>query len=117
MKLYNNNNSITLYDLIGAKRPKSVLKSVCIHKNKNNAFSLCEIDVEAYDDTFSNATRYPSGQDRTYEVITKTIIKYQDKIKEFIGTNLDYVDVMHYSTFDTHFQDRVYFNEADRKRM
>ena len=105
---------ISLYDLIGMKKKNSVLKSVFIYKNKNKAYSKCSIDIEAYDDTFTNATRYPSGQDRTYDVITKAIIKYQDKIKEYINDYSPTIDVIHYSTFDRHLQDIVRFNESDR---
>ena len=107
-------NHISLYDLIGMKRKNSVLKSVMINKDKNNTYSKCYIEVEAYDDTFINATRYPSGQYKVYDVITKAIIKYQDKIKEYINDYSPTIDVMHYSTFDRHLQDTVRFNEADR---
>lgn len=105
---------ISLYDLIGMKKKNSVLKSVVINKDKNNTYSKCYIEVEAYDDTFINATRYPSGQDRTYDVITKAVIKYQDKIKEYINDYSPTIDVIHYSTFDRHLQDIVRFNESDR---
>ena len=107
-------NHISLYDLIGMKRKNSVLKSVMINKDKNNTYSKCYIEVEAYDDTFINATRYPSGQDKVYDVITKAIIKYQDKIKEYINDYSPTIDVIHYSTFDRHLQDIVRFNESDR---
>ena len=106
-------NHISLYDLIGMKRKNSVLKSVFINKDKNT-YSKCYIEVEAYDDTFINATRYPSGQDKVYDVITKAIIKYQDKIKEYINDYSPTIDVIHYSTFDRHLQDIVRFNESDR---
>lgn len=110
------NKQITLYELIGMKRKNSVLKSVVINSNKNEVYSRCSIDVEAYDDTFVRATEYPSQQDKTYETITNAIIKYQDKIKEFIGDYSDTIEVMHYSTFDRHLQDMVYFKESDRLR-
>ena len=106
--------TISLYDLIGMKRNNSVLKSVFIYKNKNKAYSKCSIDIEAYDDTFTNATRYPSGQDKVYETITNAIIKYQDEIKAYIHDFSSTIEVMHYSTFDRHLQDTVRFNEADR---
>ena len=107
-------NHISLYDLTGMKRKNSVLKSVMINKDKNSTHSACYIDVEAYDGTFVNATRYPSGQDKVYETITNAIIKYQDKIKEYINDYSSTIEVMHYSTFDRHLQDTVRFNEADR---
>ena len=62
-------NHISLYDLIGMKRKNSVLKSVMINKDKNSTYSGCYIEVEAYDGTFTNATRHPSGQDKVYETI------------------------------------------------
>lgn len=105
---------ISLYDLVGMKRKNSVLKSVFINSNKREAYSLCSIDVEAYDDTFLNATKYPSLQDKTYDTITNAIIKYQDKIKEYINDYSDEIEVMHYSTFDRFFQDLVLFKESDR---
>lgn len=107
-------NHISLYDLIGMKRKNSVLKSVVINKDKNTTFSGCYIEVEAYDGTFTNATRYPSGQDKVYETITNAIIKYQNIIKAYIQDYSSTIDVMHYSTFDRHLQDTVRFNEADR---
>lgn len=91
-----------------------MLKSVVINSNKNEVYSGCHIEVEAYDDTFVRATKYPSQQDKTYETITNAIIKYQDKIKEFISSDLRTIDVMHYSTFDRHFQDMVYLDEQER---
>ena len=107
-------NHISLYDLIGMKRKNSVLKSVMINKDKNSTYSGCYIEVEAYDGTFTKATRHPSGQDKVYETITNAIIKYQDKIKEYINDYSPTIEVMHYSTFDRHLQDTVIFNEADR---
>lgn len=106
---------ITLYDLIGMKRKESVLKSVTINSQKSY-WSGCYIEVEAYDDCFIRNTEYPSQQDKTYETITNAIIKYQDKIKEFVNDYSDRIEVMHYSTFDRHLQDLVLFNSEERER-
>lgn len=105
---------ITLYELIGLKRKNSVLKSVMINSNKNEVYSGCHIEVEAYDDTFVNATRYPSQQDRTCEAIENAIIKHQSKIKEFIGIELRTIDVMHYSTFGRPLQNMIHLDEKER---
>lgn len=104
--------TISLYDLVGMKRKNSVLKSVFINKNKSNTYSQCYIEVEAYDETFEKNTLYPSQQDKVCDTIEKAIIKYQEKIKEFIGDYSDRIDVMHYSTFDRHFQQLIILDEG-----
>lgn len=106
------NQKVTLYDLIGMKRKNSVLKSVVLNSNANAAYSLCPIEVEAYDDTFINNTMYPSQQDRTYDVITRAIVKHQEKVKDFTGVTGKTIDVMHFSTFDRHHQQLLFFDEA-----
>ena len=106
---------ISLYELIGMKKKNSVLKSVFINRNPQNTMSLCDVDVEAYDDTFINNSMYPSQKKRTFDVINRAILKHQDKIKEFAGIKDDVITVMHYSLFDRHVEHWVYLNEEVQK--
>lgn len=66
---------ITLYQALGLKRKTSILKSVMI-TGRNTCEGFPIVEVEAYDDTFLNAIKYPSLYDKTTDKIFKAVYNY-----------------------------------------
>lgn len=65
----------SLYNLLGMKRKNSIMKSVFI-TDKKNYEGLPIVEVEAYDQTFLNATNTIKKYDNTVGRIMKEIYKY-----------------------------------------
>lgn len=92
---------ISLHELLNSKAKKSIYKSVFLgltHDNKPY------IMIEAYDDTFLNATKKPSA---TYDKINNKIMDNLDKILDHYSNNgidfeRDTITIIHYSLFDYH---------------
>lgn len=94
--------AISLYELVGMKRKNSVLKSVFIDGSRTFE-GYFNISVEAYDDTFLDATRYDSEKDKTSYYIDKMIKKNVEKIQNHFNINDTQFWIADYSTFDRHF--------------
>lgn len=92
---------ISLHELLNSKAKKSIYKSVMLNLTYDNKPYIM---IEAYDDTFLNATRKPSA---TFDKINNKIIDNLDKINKHYSDNgieveRDAITIIHYSLFDYH---------------
>lgn len=92
---------ISLHELLNSKAKKSIYKSVMLGLTYDrNPYIM----IEAYDDTFLNATRKPSA---TFEKINNKVMDNLDKInKHYLDNGIDFEEgkltIIHYSLFDYH---------------
>lgn len=96
---------MNLYELLGLKRKNSVLKSVVLADCLTvEGYPL--VEVEAYDDTFLNATRTSNMADKTHEYIVSMLIKNKDQVKEHYAKRFvmdaSLVWLADYSSFGRH---------------
>ena len=92
---------ISLHELLNSKAKKSIYKSVMLNLTYDHKPYIM---IEAYDDTFLNATRKPSA---TFDKINNKIMDNLDKINEHyldngIEIERDTITIIHYSLFDYH---------------
>lgn len=92
---------ISLHELLNSKAKKSIYKSVMLNLTYDHKPYIM---IEAYDDTFLNATRKPSA---TFDKINNKIMDNLDKINEHyldngIEVERDTITIIHYSLFDYH---------------
>lgn len=92
---------ISLHELLNSKAKKSIYKSVMLNLTYDRKPYIM---IEAYDDTFLNATKKPSA---TFDKINNKIIDNLDKInKHYLDNGIeierDTITIIHYSLFDYH---------------
>lgn len=92
---------ISLHELLNSKAKKSIYKSVMLGLTYDHKPYIM---IEAYDDTFLNATKKPSA---TYDKINNKIIDNLDTILDHYSNNGIEVErgkitIIHYSLFDYH---------------
>ena len=92
---------ISLHELLNSKAKKSIYKSVMLNLTYDG---LPYIMIEAYDDTFLNATKKPSA---TFEKINNKIMDNLEKINKHYSNNgvmveRDSITIIHYSLFSYH---------------
>lgn len=92
---------ISLHELLNSKAKKSIYKSVMLNLTYDHKPYIM---IEAYDDTFLNATKNKSA---TFEKINNKIIDNLDKINKHYSDNdieveRDSITIIHYSLFDYH---------------
>lgn len=92
---------ISLHELLNSKAKKSIYKSVMLNLTYDHKPYIM---IEAYDDTFLNATRKPSA---TFEKINNKIMDNLDMINKHYSDNgieieRDAITIIHYSLFDYH---------------
>ena len=91
----------SLHELLNSKAKKSIYKSVMLNLTYDRKPYIM---IEAYDDTFLNATKRPSA---TFEKINNKIMDNLDKINKHYSDNgieieRDSITIIHYSLFDYH---------------
>lgn len=88
----------SLYELIGLKRKKSVLKSVFLEEDNTycGESGWTRFAVECYDSTFEKAMEH--NADNTFDYIDKSIKKYM------IQNDITQALVIHYSLFYNHYE-------------
>lgn len=89
---------ISLHELLNSKAKKSIYKSVMLNLTYDRKPYIM---IEAYDDTFLNATKKPS---ETFEKINNKIMDNLDKINKHYSDNgieieTDAITIIHYSLF------------------
>lgn len=92
---------ISLHELLNSKAKKSIYKSVMLGLTYDRKPYIM---IEAYDDTFLNATKNKS---KTYDKINNKIMDNLDKInKHYSDNGIDFEEgkltIIHYSLFDYH---------------
>ena len=92
---------ISLHELLNSKAKKSIYKSVMLNLTYDNKPYIM---IEAYDDTFLNATKNKSA---TFDKINNKIIDNLDKINKHYSDNgieieRDAITLIHYSLFSYH---------------
>lgn len=92
---------ISLHELLNSKAKKSIYKSVMLGLTYDRKPYIM---IEAYDDTFLNATKNKS---KTYDKINNKIMDNLDKInKHYLDNGIeverDAITIIHYSLFDYH---------------
>ena len=92
---------ISLHELLNSKAKKSIYKSVMLGLTYDHKPYIM---IEAYDDTFLNATKKPSA---TYDKINNKIMDNLDKInKHYLDNGIEIergaITIIHYSLFDYH---------------
>lgn len=92
---------ISLYELLNSKAKKSIYKSVDLNLTYDRKPYIM---IEAYDDTFLNATKKKND---TFNRINNKIIDNLDKINKHYSDNgikieRDAITIIHYSLFDYH---------------
>lgn len=108
---------ISLHELLNSKAKKSIYKSVFLGLTYDNKPYIM---IEAYDDTFLNATKKPSA---TYEKINNKIMDNLDKInKHYLDNGIDFEEgkltIIHYSLFDYHAENILRaIDTYDKKRL
>lgn len=108
---------ISLYELLNSKAKKSIYKSVFLNLTYDRKPYVM---IEAYDDTFLNATRKPSA---TFDKINNKIIDNLDKINGHYSNNgieidRDKITIIHYSLFDYHQENILHvITSSDKSRL
>lgn len=108
---------ISLYELLNSKAKKSIYKSVFLNLTYDRKPYIM---IEAYDDTFLNATKRKSA---TFERINNKIIDNLDKINKHyydngIEIDRDKITIIHYSLFDYHQENTLHaITSSDKNRL
>lgn len=94
---------ISLHELLNSKAKKSIYKSVFLNLTYDRKPYIM---IEAYDDTFLNATKKKSA---TFDKINNKIMDNLDKINKHYSNNgidieRDKITIIHYSLFDYHME-------------
>ena len=92
---------ISLHELLNSKAKKSIYKSVMLGLTYDHKPYIM---IEAYDDTFLNATKKKSA---TFDKINNKIMDNLDKINKHYSDNgieveREKITIIHYSLFDYH---------------
>ena len=108
---------ISLYELLNSKAKKSIYKSVDLNLTYDRKPYIM---IEAYDDTFLNATKKKSD---TFNRINHKIIDNLDKILKHYSDNgieieRDSITIIHYSLFDYHMENILRkITSSDKSRL
>ena len=108
---------ISLHELLNSKAKKSIYKSVFLNLSYDRKPYIM---IEAYDDTFLNATKRKSA---TFERINNKIIDNLDKINKHYSNNgieieRDRITLIHYSLFDYHQENTLHaITSSDKSRL
>ena len=108
---------ISLHELLDSKAKKSIYKSVFLSLTYDHKPYIM---IEAYDDTFLNATKNKSV---TFDKINNKIMDNLDKInKHYLDNGIDFEEgkltIIHYSLFDYHSENILWaIDTYDKKRL